>query len=62
MNTITIPHGYNGDTIDCFTVPIEIDGNLAKLRVANSSYLFMWVRLSEYPEVERPGRAEETSE
>ncbi len=48
MNTITLPDGYNGHTVECDATPIEDDGNLLKLRVTGSPYLFRWVRRAEW--------------
>lgn len=45
-DTITLPDGYNGHTCRVYTKPIEVDGNLAKLRVVGSTYLFRWCQLS----------------
>ena len=44
MNTITLPDGYNGHTVECDATPIAEDGNMVKLRVTGSSYLITWVR------------------
>jgi hypothetical protein len=44
---IALPDGYNGDTVDCYVDPIEIDGNLAKLRVVGRSYMFKWTMLED---------------
>ena len=48
MNTITLPDGYNGHTVECDATPIAEDGNMVKLRVTGSSYLFTWVRREEW--------------
>ncbi len=41
-DTITLPDGYNGHTVECYRTPIETDGDLVKLRVVGSAYLFRW--------------------
>jgi hypothetical protein len=48
MNTITLPNGYNGDTIRCDATPIAEDGDLLKLQVTGSDYLFRWIRRDEW--------------
>ncbi len=48
MNTITLPDGYNGHTVECDATPIAEDGNMVKLRVTGSSYLFTWVRRADW--------------
>ena len=41
--TLTLPDGYNGPHgILCYSDPVEVDGNLVKLQVAGSTYLFTW--------------------
>lgn len=42
MTTVLLPDGYNGDFIECEAIPILVDGDLYKLRVFGSSYLFRW--------------------
>jgi hypothetical protein len=46
MQTITLPDGYNGHTVKCYVEPIEVDGNLVKLQVAepDKKYMFRWAR------------------
>ena len=46
--TITLPDGYNGDTVQCYAKPIEEDGNMLKLRVAEPGrdYMIKWCRMS----------------
>lgn len=43
--TITLPNGYNGGEVDCFTFPVEADDVCVKLRVATlgKQYMFRWV-------------------
>ena len=51
MKTITVPNGYNGNTLEADAKPILIDYNLAKLKIANSEYLTAWVRIADYPQL-----------
>lgn len=46
---ITLPEGYNGNTIECYATPLEIldDQGLAKLRVVGSTYLIKFIRLAD---------------
>ena len=48
--TIALPDGYNGHKVKCYTKPLEIDGNLIKLQLAEKGkeYMFRWVRKNEY--------------
>lgn len=51
MNTITLPNGYNGDTIKCFIKPIlEEDKTMVKLQCAEpgTEYMFRWVYKDQY--------------
>lgn len=43
---VTLPDGYNGDTVECYRKPISIENNVAKLRVVNS-YLIRYVSVSD---------------
>ena len=45
---ITLPDGYNGDTVQCNAEPLEIDGPVIKLAVIGGGV--RWVRLKEYRE------------
>ena len=46
--TITLPNGYNGDTVECLLNPVlDEDTSCVKLRVKNSPYLFRWVAKSD---------------
>jgi hypothetical protein len=52
MNTnaiVTLPDGYNGHTVRCYAEPIERDGNLVKLRVAEpgKEYMIRWAHVSD---------------
>lgn len=42
--TVRLPDGVNGDTVLVFTDPLETDGNLIKLQVAEPgrAHLFRW--------------------
>lgn len=48
MKTITLPGGYNGHEVECDATPIAEDGDLLKLQVTGSDYLFRWVRREEW--------------
>lgn len=50
---IELPDGYNGHTALFYTAPLETDGNLLKLRVVGSTYLFRWARKSEVETAKR---------
>jgi len=41
---ITLPDGYNGHMAKFYSEPVEIDGNLIKLRCAEpgKEYMFRW--------------------
>jgi hypothetical protein len=43
-HTVRLPDGFNGDTVSCFTDPIETDGDMLKLQVAEPGrgHLFRW--------------------
>lgn len=47
QKTITLPDGYNGHTVECYTTPLEVKDGVAKLRVKGSSYLFALIRVDE---------------
>lgn len=48
QETITLPDGYNGHTVECYAKPLEIgDDGLAKLRVVGSTYLIKFIRADE---------------
>jgi len=42
--TVRLPDGFSGDTVLCFTDPLEIDGDMVKLQVAEPGrgHLFRW--------------------
>ena len=42
MDTVILPDGYSGGKVTCYVEPIETDGNMLKLRVVGSDYLFRW--------------------
>ena len=50
LKTITLPNGYNGHTVKCFTKIIEEDENTVKLQVAEpgKEYMFKWCWKEEY--------------
>lgn len=50
MNTITLPSGYNGHTVECYIKPLEVDGNMVKLRVVRSEHLIRWISIKEWKE------------
>lgn len=47
--TITLPAGYNGDTMPFFAEPIVVDGELVKLRCAEpgKEFLIRWAYASD---------------
>jgi len=45
-STMTLPDGFNGDTVKCFRDPIETDGDFVKLRVAGRSHMIRWANKS----------------
>lgn len=50
-NIITLPDGFNGHTVKCFTTPIlEETKTAVKLKVAEpgKEYMFRWVYKDEY--------------
>ena len=49
MENILLPDGYNGHMAKFYIKPIEIDGNLVKLRCAEEGkeYMFRWARQSD---------------
>ena len=53
MQTITLPDGYNEHTVQCLTKPIDQDGDLVKLRVAGSTYLFTWTHRDKWKKLVR---------
>jgi len=42
-DVITLPDGYNGNTIDLLSKPFDCSETCVKLRVVGSNYLFRWV-------------------
>ncbi len=48
MDTIQLQNGYAGDLIECECEPIEKDGDIYKLRVKGSTYLFRWCTVQEW--------------
>lgn len=42
--TVRLPDGFNGDTVSCFADPLEVDGDLLKLQVAEPGrgHMFRW--------------------
>lgn len=50
MNIITLPDGFNGHTIRCYTKIIEESKNAVKLQVAEpgKEYMFKWCWKDEY--------------
>ncbi len=60
--TITIPDGYNGDTVQCYLAPLDEDASSIKLRVAGS-YLIKWVEKTRWNDaVRKAGISMNTSE
>ena len=53
---IAMPDGYNGHVVYCFATPIERDGHLVKLAVAEpgKEYMFTWARI---PDVQKQLKA-----
>ena len=47
--TVTLPDGYNGDSVDCYLTPIKTDGELIQLKVKDS-YLTRWTTQEEINE------------
>ena len=39
---VTLPDGYNGDTVKVYSEPVETDGLLVKLQVVDS-YMIRWI-------------------
>ena len=50
MEFITLPNGYNGDTVKCYAEPIQKDKDLLKLRCAEEGkeYMIRWVHKDDY--------------
>lgn len=50
INYITLPDGYNGHRAKFYIEPLEVDGNLLKLRCAeeDQEYMFRWCRKEDY--------------
>lgn len=44
---ITLPDGYNGHTVECYTTPLEVKDGIAKLQVVGSTYLIKFIRVDE---------------
>ena len=46
---IILTDGFNGHTVKCFAEPLEVDGNLVKLQVAEpgKEYMIKWARREE---------------
>lgn len=49
MQTITLPDGYNGHTIECYAKPVWSDGVIAKLAVVGSAYLIKYALVKDLP-------------
>ena len=47
METITVPDGYNGHTVECEKKPIEITDTSVKLQVVNS-YMIKYIDKNEW--------------
>ena len=51
LDTITLPDGYNGHTVECDIYPVlDIDKTSVKLRVTGSDYLFRWCPIEDWIE------------
>ena len=48
MNTIVLPDGYNGRTVECFIDPVYEDFHCYKLKVAGSDHLLRWITKADY--------------
>ena len=52
MSIISLPDGFNGDKVKCFTKILEIDktSNMVKLQVAEpgKEYMIKWIRRCDY--------------
>ena len=47
-HTITLPNGYNGDTVECECKPLEYDGGCYKLKVAGEENYIRWVSVVDW--------------
>jgi hypothetical protein len=55
--TISLPNGYNGHTVKCFTDILEESANAVKLQVAEPGreYMFKWCWKSVYNKLMQAG-------